>query len=123
LLVIKPGFVRGTNFGGQAASIYYSDITSIETNVAPSNSIIKNSLSRLLLLLLLSSLYFSPYQISRLPQHFYDLLLGWSIKLHGALHSPNVIHSLSQRLHRILLRLLLVATFRHRGLLSHSAPK
>jgi hypothetical protein len=41
LLVIKPGFVRGTNFGGQAASIYYSDIISIETNVAPSNSIIR----------------------------------------------------------------------------------
>jgi hypothetical protein len=41
LLVVKPGFVRGTDFGGQVASIYYSDITSIETNVASSNSVIK----------------------------------------------------------------------------------
>ena len=56
LLVIKPGFVRGgvfgaaaasrrdgdgTDFGGKAASIRYGDITSIETNVASSNSVIK----------------------------------------------------------------------------------
>ena len=41
LLVIKPGFVRGTDFGGLAASIYYADITGIETNVAASNSVIK----------------------------------------------------------------------------------
>jgi hypothetical protein len=41
LLVIKPGFVRGTDFGGLAASIYYADIDSIETNVAVSNSVIK----------------------------------------------------------------------------------
>jgi hypothetical protein len=39
LLVIKPGFVRGTDFGGLAASISYADITSIETNVAASNSV------------------------------------------------------------------------------------
>ena len=46
LLVIKPGFVRGTDFGGLAASISYADITSIETNVAASNSVIKiNALS------------------------------------------------------------------------------
>jgi hypothetical protein len=41
LLVVKPGFVRGADFGGQVASIHYGDITSIETNVASSNSIIK----------------------------------------------------------------------------------
>ena len=41
LLVVKPGFVRGTDFGGKVASIYYADITSIETNVAASNSVIK----------------------------------------------------------------------------------
>jgi hypothetical protein len=56
LLVIKPGFVRGwgfgaaaasirdgdgTDFGGKVASICYADITSIETNVASSNSVIK----------------------------------------------------------------------------------
>jgi hypothetical protein len=56
LLVIKPGFVRGTNFGaaaasvrdgdgtdfgGKVASIRYGDITSIETNSAASNSVIK----------------------------------------------------------------------------------
>jgi hypothetical protein len=41
LLVIKPGFVRGTDFGGLAASIYYADIDSIETNIAASNSVIK----------------------------------------------------------------------------------
>ena len=41
LLVVKPGFVRGTDFGGQVASIHYADIDSIETNVAASNSVIK----------------------------------------------------------------------------------
>jgi hypothetical protein len=56
LLVIKPGFVRGavfggraasiregdgTDFGGKVASISYGDITSIETNPAASNSVIK----------------------------------------------------------------------------------
>ena len=41
LLVVKPGFVRGTNFGGQVASVYYGNIESIETNVAASNSVIK----------------------------------------------------------------------------------
>ena len=56
LLVIKPGFIRGgvfgaaaasrrdgdgTDFGGKVASIRYGDITSIETNVAASNSVIK----------------------------------------------------------------------------------
>jgi hypothetical protein len=56
LLVIKPGFVRGgvfgaaaasrrdgdgTDFGGKVASIRYADITTIETNVAASNSVIK----------------------------------------------------------------------------------
>ena len=41
LLVIKPGFVRGADFGGLATSIRYADIDSIETNVASSNSVIK----------------------------------------------------------------------------------
>jgi hypothetical protein len=41
LLVVKPGFVREPDFGGQVASIYYGDIDSIETNVAASNSVIK----------------------------------------------------------------------------------
>jgi hypothetical protein len=41
LLVIKPGFVREANFGGYVASIYYRDITSIETNPVASNSVIK----------------------------------------------------------------------------------
>src|SRR4051812_44529861 len=41
LLVIKPGFVRGTDFGGLAASIYYADITSIETNVAAGNPVVQ----------------------------------------------------------------------------------
>ncbi len=41
LLVIKPGYVRDTDFGGYVASIYYGDITSIETNVTASNSVIK----------------------------------------------------------------------------------
>jgi hypothetical protein len=41
LLVVKPGFVRGTDFGGHVASIYYGDIESIETNTAASNSVIK----------------------------------------------------------------------------------
>ncbi len=55
LLVIKPGFVRGgvygavaasrrdgdgTDFGGKVASIRYGDITSIETNILASNSVI-----------------------------------------------------------------------------------
>jgi hypothetical protein len=41
LLVVKPGFVRGTDFGGQVASIHYAGIGNIETNVAASNSVIK----------------------------------------------------------------------------------
>ena len=41
LLVIKPGFVRGGVFGAKASSIRYGDITSIETNPAASNSVIK----------------------------------------------------------------------------------
>jgi len=41
LLVIKPGYVRDTDFGGYVASIYYGDITSIETDVTASNSVIK----------------------------------------------------------------------------------
>lgn len=41
LLVVKPGFVRGSDFGGQVASICYAHIDSIETNVAASNSVIK----------------------------------------------------------------------------------
>jgi hypothetical protein len=41
LLVVKPGFVREPDFGGQVASVYYGDIDSIETNVAASNSVIK----------------------------------------------------------------------------------
>jgi hypothetical protein len=36
LLVVKPGLVRGTDFGGQVASIHYADIDNIETNVAAS---------------------------------------------------------------------------------------
>ena len=40
LLVVKPGFVRGTDFGGQVASIRYADIDNIETNFAASNSVI-----------------------------------------------------------------------------------
>jgi hypothetical protein len=67
----------------------------------------------LLLLLLLPSLYLSPYQISGLPQHVYHLLLSRGVKLHGALHPSEVVHGLSQRLHRILLRLLRVVAFRH----------
>jgi hypothetical protein len=49
----------------------------------------------LLLLLLLPSLYLSPYQISGLPQHVYHLLLGRGIELHGALHPSEVVHGLS----------------------------
>ena len=41
LLVVKPGFVRGTDFGGHLASIRYADIDNIETNVAASNSVLK----------------------------------------------------------------------------------
>lgn len=41
LLVVKPGYVRGTDFGGLAASIRYSDIDSIETDIAASNSVIR----------------------------------------------------------------------------------
>jgi hypothetical protein len=41
LLVVKPGFVREPDFGGQVTSVYYGDIDSIETNVAASNSVIK----------------------------------------------------------------------------------
>jgi hypothetical protein len=41
LLVVKPGFVREPDFGGQVASVYYGDIDSIETNIAASNSVIK----------------------------------------------------------------------------------
>jgi len=66
-----------------------------------------------LLLLLLPSLYLGPYQISGLPQHVYHLLLSRGVELHGALHPSEVVHGLSQRLHRILLRLLRVVAFRH----------
>jgi hypothetical protein len=41
LLVVKPGFVRGPDFGGLVATIYYSDITSIEVKPAPSNQMIR----------------------------------------------------------------------------------
>lgn len=41
LLVVKPGFVRGTDFGGLTASIRYADIESIVTDVAASNSVIR----------------------------------------------------------------------------------
>ena len=41
LLVIKPGYVRGADFGGLATRIRYADIDSIETKVASSNSVIK----------------------------------------------------------------------------------
>jgi hypothetical protein len=76
--------------------------------------------SGLLLLLLLPSLYLSPYQISGLPQHVYYLLLGRGVELHCALHPSEVVHGLSQRLHRILLRLLRVVAFRHQDLLSNN---
>jgi hypothetical protein len=49
----------------------------------------------LLLLLLLPSLYLSPYQVSGLPQHAYHLLLGRGVELHGALHPSEVVHGLS----------------------------
>ena len=41
LLVVKPGFARGTDLGGHVASIRYADIYNIETNVAASNSVLK----------------------------------------------------------------------------------
>ena len=41
LLVVKPGFVREKDFGGQVASIHYADIDNIKTNFAASNSVIK----------------------------------------------------------------------------------
>jgi hypothetical protein len=56
---------------------------------------IEQSSGLLLLLLLLPSLYLSPYQISGLPQHVYHLLLGRGIELHGALHPSEVVHGLS----------------------------
>jgi hypothetical protein len=56
---------------------------------------IEQSSGLLLLLLLLPSLYLSPYQISGLPQHVYHLLLGRGVKLHGALHPSEVVHGLS----------------------------
>jgi hypothetical protein len=56
---------------------------------------IEQSSGLLLLLLLLPSLYLSPYQISGLPQHLYHLLLGRGIELHGALHPSEVVHGLS----------------------------
>jgi hypothetical protein len=56
---------------------------------------IEQSSGLLLLLLLLPSLYLSPYQISGLPQHVYHLLLGRGVELHGALHPSEVVHGLS----------------------------
>src|SRR5919199_74049 len=76
----------------------------------------KSSLLRALLLLLLSSFYLRPDQIPSLPQHVYHVLLGRGIELHRALHPPDAVRSLSQRL-RGVLRLLLV-TFGHHDLLS-----
>jgi hypothetical protein len=52
-------------------------------------------LGLLLLLLLLPSLYLSPYQISGLPQHVYHLLLSRGVELHGALHPSEMVHGLS----------------------------
>jgi hypothetical protein len=41
LLVVKPGFVRGANFGGLVASISYSDINSIEIKPGLTNQMVK----------------------------------------------------------------------------------
>ena len=41
LLVVKPGFVRGEDFDGQVASIYYSDVTAIEVKAGLTNQMIK----------------------------------------------------------------------------------
>src|SRR5919202_6493675 len=79
------------------------------------SSLLRALLLLLLLLLLLSSFYLSPDQIPSLPQHVYHVLLGRGIELHRALHPPDAVRSLSQRL-RGVLRLLLV-TFGHHGLL------
>jgi hypothetical protein len=41
LLVVKPGFVREPDFGGQVASIYYEDITRIKIRAGLTNRVIK----------------------------------------------------------------------------------
>ena len=41
LLVVKPGFVREPDFGGLAASIYYSDIDRIQTKGGRTNWVLK----------------------------------------------------------------------------------
>lgn len=41
LFVVKPGFVRGDNFGGQVTIIYYQDITGIEVRAGLTNQMIK----------------------------------------------------------------------------------
>lgn len=41
LLVVKPGFVRGGNFGGLVASISYRDIDGIEIKAGLTNQMIK----------------------------------------------------------------------------------
>lgn len=41
LLVVKPGFVDGADFGGVVASIYYSDISGIEVKIGRTNKVIK----------------------------------------------------------------------------------
>jgi hypothetical protein len=41
LLVIKPGFVREPDFGGLAASIYYTDIDRIQTKGGRTNWVLK----------------------------------------------------------------------------------
>ena len=46
LLVVKPGFVRGADFGGLVASIYYSDISGIEVRPSLTNWMIKIHTSR-----------------------------------------------------------------------------
>lgn len=41
LLVVKPGFVRGTDFGGMVASIYYHDITAIKVRGGLTNWVVQ----------------------------------------------------------------------------------
>ena len=41
LLVVKPGFVREPDFGGQMARIYYADITRITIRAGLTNRVIK----------------------------------------------------------------------------------
>jgi hypothetical protein len=41
LLVVKPGFVRGTDFGGLVASIYYRDITAIKIRGGLTNWVVQ----------------------------------------------------------------------------------